>query len=849
MRFGFLFGLFVVLIMALCLWVPRMEVDSTASAGLVRREGVQVSTRAIPEVIQQKGGASSPIRAAEREIADHPNFLPGTIWAEGRVHFPPGYAAAHDTRVWGLGAKWPDGDGWYGAEVAADGSFRMAFAEGTEVGRVNLQHGNCFAGVESYRVWQKNSIEVKAKLGRSVVVQVVGRGIDLEELDYSLTWGQANPMPLMNQDAHAYRLAIDKHGTGYLNVLGLDFPVLPLEVKGGEAGTAQAHELVIENPARITGRLIASEGEKLVFPWVNVQLVAEPHKEGRRGETVYVGQEKVSASSNGSVYAYSIEVPAGYSAWVTGNANGCSTKKVVTDPLISGLTYELEDSHLSAQGTILLGRLVDLDRQPIAGARIRAEGNWNASGAYLSDPARCADHEVQTDSRGAFSMQTHQFGGHVIQALVPAKGEVIDENASEFLQGVGIQFFEVKTNGNAVQEFVFNPVREGLQGIVRGPSGEAVKDFVVECELVPPDSNGRLFGCTVRLVSPSPYLPAGVDRRDWASRRYYNRAIQIRCHSETGGFHLASLPPGTWRVTVRGDGYTADHFPEVAVPNDEPLKVGLDRSGRAVVEVRNFREEVRVGVEVMIHPAGALDLDIWRSLDFLRRTTDEAGQALMEHLPAGRYSLVVKPSGSNAQCAVNVEVVAGKTIEVLLQPQPSGEIRLVSPWPDSSIRVGPQLVGIDNDGTYSFPMGHLNQRLHLRDVAPGTYRLSYSFQSEKAKKLVEPIVQIKSGERTDVPIQINPGFVHVSGQVYVNGQPSRGGKLHIDYTEASWPQEKLYVGSGRFFAFLRNAMPSRIMRELDYKRIRATEWGRPSEGRVWEIHLTLIEVKLALPGI
>ncbi|MCP5020667.1 MAG: carboxypeptidase regulatory-like domain-containing protein [bacterium] len=850
MRFRILVGLLLLSCVTLLCWNPGSHLKSLESVKTPWLGNVQTTE---PVLAESDGLEVAPTPVETRQHAHDPELLPGTIWTRGKVHYPAGISPAKDTRVWGRGGEWPNGEKWYGAEVQADGTFRMAFAERTEVGWLHLQDANCWAG-SSYRVWQKGPIEFEAQEGQRLSLQVLGDGVDLEECRYSLTLGNSKSMPLISAGGHAYRFAIPRYKSAHVGVRGTSFPVLGWQAQAGETGAHQTGEIVISKPARITGKIVAPRGENLSYPWVQVSLLAQPVEEGKRPRTVYFGSEKAKTVDEPNVeeaaqgeYTYALDVPPGYMAKIMGHAKGGKTEAITTLILSPGQTIKAEDLDLSVRNTLLLGRLVDPAGVPIADAWIRTNRDMNADGVYMEDPARCVDHEVQTDSKGEFSMQTRSAEGYSIHALVPAAGEVPSPIADECGGGSTIQFFDVKANADARQVFVFDPVREGLRGVVRGPKGEPVRDFIVECKVAPSETSFMMCGGSIQLVSPSPYLPDDVHRSGLGSRGYHDATIKVRFHSDTGEFHLSSLPARNWKIKIRGRGYTSHSFPKVAVPNAEPLEVVLEVSGSILAEARGFSGELRSGVEVVATSERMDEAFPFNPRMISEQTTNGAGQVEMKGLPAGMYAVEIQQPGSQAGCTRYVEVEAGRTTEVLLQPEPRGEVVLVSPWPNSKLRVAPRLESLEPGRVYNFEKAHLNEPLHIRDVVPGAYRLSYWFQNKGEKQLVEPVIYVKAGERTEVSIRTNPGFIHITGQVLINGKPANRGDLYLDFPQTNLPRRKVRCGYGPFFyAVLPDVMPSKVIRKHDYERAEAVDWSRPSDGPVWQVHMTLMEVKLSL---
>ncbi|MDF1839749.1 MAG: hypothetical protein P1V35_17930, partial [Planctomycetota bacterium] len=212
----------------------------------------------------QAGGAVP----GERGLATAPENLPGVLWVDGQVTYPDGFSPAADTRVWGKGAEWSQGNAWYGARVAADGTFRMAFAEGTEAGSLFLQDPRCWSRETRFRAWLKQDIAMEAFPGQPQVVQVEGVGVDVDELHYVLESTGMRGTPLFTKGEHQYRFALETNDSVELVVDKVEFPVAKARIRGAKSQDEARHYLLIQAPATIHGTLLVPEGTVASYPWV-----------------------------------------------------------------------------------------------------------------------------------------------------------------------------------------------------------------------------------------------------------------------------------------------------------------------------------------------------------------------------------------------------------------------------------------------------------------------------------------------------------------------------------------------------------------------------------------------------
>ncbi|MCP5024340.1 MAG: hypothetical protein GY930_21545 [bacterium] len=857
MRFKLLLGLLGVLLLALWQWGAIASYGSTEADGLeLRPEGAGQETLVLAEGDEAIAGQKIE-GAAQRTHRFDASLSPDTIWVEGKVTYPLGFTPAADTRVWGQGANWPDGGKWYGAKVSASGTFRMAFAPGTERGHLELQDPNCWMRTGSYRVWQKGPIELDSIEGYPRKIRVVGEGVDTDSLSYSLSLTRTRYMPLIAVDEHQYRFAIGKGRWLIVKADGVGFPVLPITLHGSSSPEAVDNRLVIGKSARIVARVQAKGGAPLEYPWIEAFMVDEfpladmaLHKQrcileiGAKGPSLMLVP--------GSEGTFDFEVPPNTSVGLIAHGVGASSLFVGVDPLEVGQVIHLPDIELPATSLVLNGQLVDTQGHGIANAWIRAGEDWNGHGTYLLDPGRCSQHLAKTDGDGRFKMRRGYESIESIYAFVGGAsqrelGSPIDLDASAQIQGFG-----VKSPGAELQTFVFNPAPHGLVGSVKGGSGESFASVTIECLLFRPDFLAYAINANMpEEMTPSAYFPEASNEHLNPFIKGFDPSFQTTVATVNDRFQWESLPAGKWRVTIGAPGYVPVALEMVEVPNEEALNVILHPTGSVRALVKGYDGKPRAGAEVVLRSLNRSKFDFLLGSNYQSPgRTGEDGIVLLKDVEPGKYSAQYRLRGAKASASADVEVFPGKETEVVLQPKALGSVVLISPWPDSPLGLSAHLRNTETDITYPVAGRAFNEPLFKRDLPPGTYRLSISPSGipKGAKARMEsPLVEVQAGIETSVDLNLLPGFQYVSGRVYVNGEPAGVGSVVVSYPGGSFKLEILKFRDGGFFnAILPEYNPNQIIVMTRSARSRVSEWSLPIEGQEWRLDVGCVDVTIEL---
>jgi hypothetical protein len=181
----------------------------------------------------------------------------------------------------------------------------------------------------------------------------------------------------------------------------------------------------------------------------------------------------------------------------------------------------------------------------------------------------------------------------------------------------------------ADREIVIEIATAALSGtVVAAGSGEGVAEALVYLE--------RLLGGT----EPGPLTTVGTNA--------------------AGSFVTASLAPGRYRLTVRGDGYAPEERivdVEAGAPA-EPLTIELDPTTGLALTVRPAAGEPPVWATVVV-----LD-ESGRQVHMEEPRLSANGRGYLQQVPPGRWTILVKAAGSAV--ALARASVPGQRLEVTL---------------------------------------------------------------------------------------------------------------------------------------------------------------------------------------
>ncbi|HWM94206.1 MAG TPA: carboxypeptidase-like regulatory domain-containing protein [Thermoanaerobaculia bacterium] len=298
---------------------------------------------------------------------------------------------------------------------------------------------------------------------------------------------------------------------------------------------------------------------------------------------------------------------------------------------------------LKLGGGLALDGLVLIEDRPLPQSRVTLRG---------LDVT--AERGVTTDHQGTFR----------IEDLEPGRYRVEVVNAERMLS------HNEDLELAADREIVIEIATAVLSGtVVAAGSGEAVAEALVYLQ--------RLLG-----DEPGPLTTVGTN--------------------VAGSFVTASLVPGRYRLTVRGNGYAPEErIVDVEAGVAEPLAIELDpTSGLALTVLRATGEPPRWATIVVLDEAG-------RPVHMEEPRLSDYGRGYLQQVPPGRWTVLVKAAGSAAAMARTT--VPGDPLEVTLPRGAALTVR-VPALRDSRVAASLTLVSADGAPYFGINPGGFIQK-------------------------------------------------------------------------------------------------------------------------------------------
>jgi protocatechuate 3,4-dioxygenase beta subunit len=288
-------------------------------------------------------------------------------------------------------------------------------------------------------------------------------------------------------------------------------------------------------------------------------------------------------------------------------------------------------------GRSLVGRVVDADGQPIAGAEVTLWQTLLSAGGYGPRFVPPGGLRAASDAGGRFQLRHLASGDYELRAARQGFAEEIRQGVT-VPEGVG----EVDVGDLVLERGVV------LEGRVVGPKGAAVEGASIAVR--PRIDDLRLFH-------------RGQEQRD--------------ARTDAGGlFRVADLRRGARvEVTVSHPDFAEADVAEVEVPPTEPLLIELRAMGALAVRVLDAEGEPLPGasvgsfVEHQVSFGGGAPAHAMSSYAGYGETGEDG--SLVVRVGAGPLNLLVSAPGYEERRLPGVDVPAGREgqIEVALRPQ------------------------------------------------------------------------------------------------------------------------------------------------------------------------------------
>lgn len=541
----------------------------------------------------------------ESQGADRP-VPPDALWLDGRVVFPPGTPPDEEVRIHARGKAF---DGWsgrdtktYTAEVADDGTFRVAFERRTTKGRITLSGKYLFMRTPM-RVDPRSlpeALVLEPELGgriRATVLPPPGLGLDMEVFSTvqirarsSVTHG----VPQVTTGSvdgvfavDALPAALDYRVEAAARVYAGDIR-RGVEVRPGETTEIELHfELGVE----VSGRVIDASGAGVAN--ARLTLLSTAIRQGSRRTK----STRARTDANGGFRVRG--VPAGTVELETDHSGFLPAREELgvleNGAVRSGLVFTLDS------GRFIAGLVQWPDGRPAERATVRVEQGRDYGGFFANE----GQFTARTGADGRFRLSG--LGDDVIEVTATARA---DRDASGTRAKWSVELADVRPD-SANLLLVLSAGWE-LAGRVVDDRGVPVTAF--EVVVRPPDE----------------FL------------QFSSREIERRFESEDGTFTLDGLLEGEWRVAAEALGHGPSEQRTITVPQTGPGPTFvLPRAASVSGIVRDRAGAAVRGAQVTLEPkpTSVRFFELSSSLEEAGDTTNDEGHFAFTSIAPGEVRL------------------------------------------------------------------------------------------------------------------------------------------------------------------------------------------------------------------
>jgi len=728
----------------------------------------------LPELVhaaepEPERAAVEPSEAPVEPAATPRTPPPSTAhWVSGRVVFPD--VLPHDAGelvVTARGRRFSTGKGEtrreHAVEVARDGSFRVAFAESTRKGWIDLE-GRYLYLPERLRIdldEVPDPLVLAPALGgvvRGRVRPPAGRIWDEESLEGAHAriddWSSGNRITRRGPIDEAGGFELTSLPPGHSYHLSLELPTWSDDRRSGvEVLAGEVAELDFDVVAGTTlrGRVVDREGQPV--PDVPIELSGDPTDGGWLHET--------TRSAEDGSFAFA------------GIRDAALSVKAALDehlPVEQDLGHVPEGSlrHgielVVVRGHAIEGVVRWPDGKPVAGAWVTVSQDREVDGLRFGPDDGVAE---KTAEDGSFTVTGLEPRACVVRASAKSFREKdLAKAAERAAEGRDYKLrargptYKVRLDdvqpGTRGLELVLTP-GEGLSGRVVDDRGEGLTGFAVSAE--PVGGSGSELG-----------------RAD---------AVKRVVVSLDGSFEIDGLREGVWRVRAQSKGHQASEPVEVQIPGSGELELVTPRYAELQGRVLDPGGEPISGARVWVdelEPDEVLEVEVLGRQWGENATTNQRGEFTVRDLGPGRSRLWAGAKGYGASLAQLVEVEAGDERDgLVLRLRPAARIRGVVHASVGEVEGRTIQVRAERGGNYwKRVTTDSGGRFELEDLDPGAYRLTLQAGGSKSddwrsERSVAAVVEVTAGEQASVVLGAPPADpTYVSGRVTSGGRPLAG---------------------------------------------------------------------------
>ena len=516
-----------------------------------------------PEVTPREDLAPPTETVAENQHLTTSTAIPDdSLWVDGRLVLSTPLPPDESIRVIARGKRF-DLPGrrksvrTYSTEVAPDGTFRVAFAEGTRSGRVTLEARYVY--LESspridVREVVKTGLQLEPKVGGVIrasvtappipgTLQVDLSGVEILAFSTVKRGGSVGKGPL-DADGIFEALALAP-GPYDLQVDTERFvPLRKKDVTVRPAETTEV-ELSLARGVRLRGRVVDPEGDGIAAAKVRVKSITggsfEEQSTYRDTETVEDGSFDLGGIGAGEL---TLEV----------EADGFVDAELELGERGEGEAIDGQVIELS-RGQMVAGIVLWPDGKPAVDAEVRVRKSAQATAPF----AFAEDVVTETDSEGRFEVAGLDRGSLIVRAKARPKAAA-DSDEKEKIRSRKVADWIAECKNVEPGDTALHLVLESggqLHGVVLDDTGKPVERFMISAH---PDTGSPLGGLGQGGISRNfrsedgTFLLEGLRDGDWevaASARGHARSAAVSLTSPYGGPELQLVVPRYATITGR----------------------------------------------------------------------------------------------------------------------------------------------------------------------------------------------------------------------------------------------------------------------------------------------------------
>ncbi|MCY3971199.1 MAG: carboxypeptidase-like regulatory domain-containing protein [Acidobacteria bacterium] len=487
---------------------------------------------------------------------------------------------------------------------------------------------------------------------------------------------------------------------------------LPEGIDIGAADLSSGEEVRIGlTPSALIRGLITNDAGQ---PVAGASIRAEPRGAGVPPSFSF----ESGPATSGSDGSFRVEEASyGHTYRLTAQAAGYATSALDLPPLERGKPVEPVHLVLS-EGRRVLGSVVDMDGNPVAGAQVSLLWPLDTSDfrSMLEAPAAAA----ATDGGGAFALPSTGPGEYEVRV---SHADYADRPLSRVEVPAGESDFDLGD---------LTLVAGGtIHGIVTGADGE-------------------------------PVARATIQARE---RNRVRSATRTATTDADGRFRLDGFSSALADVGVRASGYPLLVVPRVRVDNADPeliqLKPGAAVTGRVLDNGGNGAPGVPVRLRFEPDFSTSRDVRLWSIADtYPRRVTDKEGRFRFDRLAAGTWSAETRKDNEGAKLD-GIELIPGAEREIELVLRTRDRLTVIVATEVGEPVAGAQ-IRLESPGE-RLPSGYGRTNGSGRsviDITPGpaTVKVNHDELRNESRR-----VELESGDN-EVRFQLRPG-AELSGTV------------------------------------------------------------------------------------